>query len=109
MAAYSNWNGCHLRRRPVSVVSFIAASLATGKIDPPKILTDIYGKPVSMKNALGWSRLNEEPVEASAGPSNYLGAGKTQPQTWALNQNLPVERLLLAYRQLQRFLQNRLV
>ncbi len=66
----SLWDAVYIGSAPaffVSVVSFIVASLATGKIDPPKILKDIYGRPVSMKNALGWSKLNEEPEEASAG------------------------------------------
>lgn len=64
------WDAVYIGSTPafiISVIAFIVISLATGKIDPPKILSDIYGKPVSMKNALGWSKLNEEPVEASAG------------------------------------------
>jgi Na+/proline symporter len=64
------WDAVYIGSTPaffISVVAFIVVSLATGKIDPPKILTDIYGKPVDMRNALGWSNLNEEPVEATAG------------------------------------------
>jgi len=30
------------------------------------VLKNIYGKPVDMKHALGWSHLNDEPKEASA-------------------------------------------
>jgi Na+/proline symporter len=61
------WDAVYIGSTPaflISVVAFLVVSVATGKIDPPKILTDIHGNPVSMKNALGWSNLNEEPVEA---------------------------------------------
>lgn len=63
------WDAVYIASTPaffISVISFLVVSLATGKIDPPRILTDIYGRPVSMKNALGWSKLNEEPLESSA-------------------------------------------
>jgi solute:Na+ symporter, SSS family len=66
----SLWDSVYIASAPaffISIVAFIVVSLATGKIDPPKILTNIHGKPVDMKNALGWSKLNEEPVEAQAG------------------------------------------
>jgi Na+/proline symporter len=66
----SLWDAVYIASAPafvISVISFIVVSLATGKIDPPKVLKDIYGKPLSMKNALGWSRLNEEPIETRAG------------------------------------------
>ena len=66
----SLWDSVYIASAPaffISIVAFIVASLATGKIDPPKILKNIHGKPVDMKNALGWSKLNEEPVEAQPG------------------------------------------
>jgi Na+/proline symporter len=65
----SLWDSVYIASTPafaISVVAFIVASLATGKIDPPKVLKNIYGKPVDMKHALGWSHLNEEPKEATA-------------------------------------------
>lgn len=65
----ATWDAVYIGSTPaflISVVAFLVVSVATGKIDPPKILTNIYGKPVDMKNALGWGRLNEEPVEATA-------------------------------------------
>jgi hypothetical protein len=31
------------------------------------VLKDIYGKPLNMKNPLGWGKLNEEPVETQSG------------------------------------------
>jgi Na+/proline symporter len=65
----SLWDAVYIASTPafiISVVAFIVASLATGKIDPPKILKNIYGKPVDMKHALGWSHLNDEPKEATA-------------------------------------------
>lgn len=61
----ATWDAVYIASTPafiISVVSFLVVSLATGKIDPPKILKDIYGRPVNMKNALGWGKLNEEPV-----------------------------------------------
>ncbi len=65
----SLWDAVYIASTPaflISVVAFIVTSLATGKIDPPKILKNIYGKPVDMKHALGWSHLNTEPKEATA-------------------------------------------
>lgn len=65
----SLWDAVYIASTPafiISVVAFIVASLATGKIDPPKVLTNIYGKPVDMKYPLGWGHLNEEPKEATA-------------------------------------------
>jgi Na+/proline symporter len=62
----ATWDAVYIASTPaflISVVAFLVVSLATGKIDPPKILTDLYGRPVSMKNALGWRKLNEEPEE----------------------------------------------
>jgi solute:Na+ symporter, SSS family len=64
------WDAVYIASAPaffISVVAFIVVSLATGKIDPPKVLKDIHGKPLNMKNALGWGKLNEEPVETQSG------------------------------------------
>jgi SSS family transporter len=63
----ATWDAVYIASTPafiISVVAFIVASLATGKIDPPKPLTDIYGKVVDMKNALGWGNLNDLPETA---------------------------------------------
>ncbi|NWG08485.1 MAG: sodium:solute symporter family protein [Chloroflexi bacterium] len=60
----ATWDAVYIASTPaflISVVSFIVASLATGRIDPPKPLKDIYGKVVNMKNALGWGSLNDLP------------------------------------------------
>lgn len=60
----ATWDAVYIASTPaflISVVSFIVASLATGRIDPPKPLKDIYGKVVNMKNALGWGNLNDLP------------------------------------------------
>jgi Na+/proline symporter len=60
----ATWDAVYIASTPafiISVISFIVVSLATGKIDPPKPLKDIYGKVVNMKNALGWGNLNELP------------------------------------------------
>lgn len=57
----ATWDAVYIASAPaffISVVAFIIVSLATGKIDPPKVLKDIYGKPVNMKNALGWGKLD---------------------------------------------------
>ncbi|CAG1011590.1 Sodium/pantothenate symporter [Anaerolineales bacterium] len=65
----ATWDAVYIGSTPaffISVVVFLVVSVATGKIDPPKILTNIYGKPVDMKHPLGWGHLNEEPVEATA-------------------------------------------
>lgn len=65
----ATWDAVYIGSTPaflISVVAFLVVSVATGKIDPPKILTNIYGKPVDMKHPLGWGHLNEEPVEATA-------------------------------------------
>ncbi len=64
----SLWDAVYIASTPafvISVVSFIVASLATNKIDPPKVLTDINGHPVNMKNALGWGSLNDLPEETT--------------------------------------------
>jgi len=61
----ATWDAVYIASTPaflISVVAFIVVSLATQKVNPPKALTDINGKPVSMKNALGWGKLNEEPA-----------------------------------------------
>lgn len=67
------WDAVYIGSTPaflISIVAFIFVSIATGKIDPPKILKDVYGKPLDMKNALGWGKLNdlpETPAPRSAG------------------------------------------
>lgn len=48
----------------ISVLLLFIVSIATGKIDPPKVLTDINGKPVNMKGAFGWSKTPKEVEEA---------------------------------------------
>ena len=63
----ATWDAVYIASTPaflISVVAFIVVSLATGKIDPPKPLKDIYGRVVNMKNALGWGNLKDLP-EAS--------------------------------------------
>lgn len=67
------WDSIYIASTPafiISVVFFVVASLATQKIDPPKILTDIHGKPVNYKNAFAWSpELPEEtPAEGIPAP-----------------------------------------
>lgn len=67
----ATWDAVYIASTPaflISVVAFIVVSLATGKIDPPKPLKDIYGRVVNMKNALGWGNLNDLPeAPVSAG------------------------------------------
>jgi len=48
----------------ISVVLLFVVSLATQKVDPPKVLTDINNKPVNMKNPFGWSKTPEEIEDA---------------------------------------------
>jgi solute:Na+ symporter, SSS family len=50
----------------ISVILFFVVSLATQKVDPPKVLTDIYDKPVNTKNIFGWNRTPKEVAEADA-------------------------------------------
>ncbi len=50
------WDAVYLGSLPgfiISIVLLIVVSLATQKIDPPKPLTDIDGKPMEVKNYLG--------------------------------------------------------
>jgi hypothetical protein len=42
------------------VIFFIVVSLLTQKMDPPKPLTDIFGNPVDMTNAIGFKGLSAE-------------------------------------------------
>lgn len=44
----------------ISVVLLFVVSLATQKIDKPKLLTDIYNKPVDTKNIFAWSKSPKE-------------------------------------------------
>lgn len=44
----------------ISVVLFFAVSLLTQKADPPKVMTDINGKPVDLRNRFGWSKTPKE-------------------------------------------------
>ncbi len=50
------WDAVYIASTPAfiaSVVLFIGVSLLTQKIDPPKPLTDLHGRPVDMRNPLG--------------------------------------------------------
>lgn len=50
------WDAVYIASTPAflaSVVLFIGGSLLTQKLDPPKPLTDLHGKPVDMRNPLG--------------------------------------------------------
>ncbi|MBN2145873.1 MAG: hypothetical protein JW726_00740, partial [Anaerolineales bacterium] len=56
------WDSIYIASTPaffISVVLLFVGSLLTQKMDPPKILTDINGKPVDMKNVIGFKGLNE--------------------------------------------------
>jgi SSS family transporter len=51
------WDAIYIASTPaflISVIVFFVASIMTQKINPPKILTDINGKPVDMRNILAW-------------------------------------------------------
>lgn len=57
------WDAIYISSAPaffISVIVLFIASLLTQKIDPPKALTDIYGKPVNTKNIFAWSKSEEE-------------------------------------------------
>lgn len=57
------WDSIYIASFPafiISVIFLIAASLWSQKKDPPKILTDIYGKPVNTKNIFAWSKSDDE-------------------------------------------------
>lgn len=52
----ATWDAIYIASTPafiISIVVFIAVSLLTQKLNPPKTLTDINGKPVDMKYPLG--------------------------------------------------------
>jgi hypothetical protein len=40
----------------ISVAVLFLASLLTQKLDPTKVLTDLYDKPLDMRNPFGWSK-----------------------------------------------------
>jgi solute:Na+ symporter, SSS family len=68
----SLWDAVYIASTPafiISVIAFIVVSLATGRIDPPKILKDIYGKPLDMRNALGWGNLSDLPDSPAPQPT----------------------------------------
>jgi SSS family transporter len=57
------WDSIYIASTPaflISVVFLFGASLLTQKLDPPKVLTDINGKPVDMRNIFGWSKVKDE-------------------------------------------------
>lgn len=52
----ATWDAIYISSFPafaISVVALIVFSLLTQKKDPPKVLTDIDGNPVDMRNPLG--------------------------------------------------------
>jgi len=56
------WDSIYIASTPaffISVVLLIVVSLLTQKSNPPKILTDINGKPVDMTNVIGFKGLND--------------------------------------------------
>lgn len=60
----ATWDAVYIASTPafvISIVMFLAASLLTTKIDPPKPLRDINGDLVDMRNPLGIGNLSEEP------------------------------------------------
>lgn len=62
----ATWDAIYIASTPafiLSVVVFIVVSLLTWKYDKPKVLTDIYGKPVNMKNAWGFRGMDESVEE----------------------------------------------
>lgn len=61
------WDAIYISSAPaffISVIALFVGSLLTQKIDPPKVLTDIYNKPVNTKNIFAWSK--SEPEEEAA-------------------------------------------
>jgi Na+/proline symporter len=57
------WDSIYIASAPaffISVIFLIVVSLLTQKQDPPKVLTDIDGKPVDTKNIFAWSPAPEE-------------------------------------------------
>lgn len=70
------WDSIYIASTPaflISVVFLIGGSLLTQKLDPPKVLTDLYGKPVDMRNPYGWSKVKEEEEEVVVEPSPVPG------------------------------------
>jgi Na+/proline symporter len=59
----ATWDAIYIASTPafiLSVIFFIVVSLLTQKMDPPKSLTDIFGNPVDMTNAIGFKGLSAE-------------------------------------------------
>jgi len=59
----ATWDAIYIASTPafiLSVIFFIVVSLLTQKMDPPKPLTDIFGNPVDMTNAIGFKGLSAE-------------------------------------------------
>jgi Na+/proline symporter len=57
------WDSIYIASFPafvISVIALIVVSLWTQKSDPPKTLTDIYGKPVNTKDIFAWSKSEDE-------------------------------------------------
>ena len=57
------WDSIYISSTPaffISVLVFIVASLLSQKQDPPKILTDLNGKPVDTRNPYAWSKSMDE-------------------------------------------------
>ena len=57
------WDSIYIASAPaffISVIFLFVVSLLTQKQDPPKVLTDIYGKPVDTKNIFAWSPSPDE-------------------------------------------------
>lgn len=57
------WDSIYIASTPaflLSVVVFFVASWLTQKLDPPKPLVDINGKPVDMRNPFAWSKPLDE-------------------------------------------------
>jgi len=60
------WDSIYIASAPaffISVAAFFVVSLLTQKQDPPKVLTDIYGKPVDTRNIFAWSKTPEPEKE----------------------------------------------
>jgi Na+/proline symporter len=66
------WDSIYIASTPafiISVVVLFVASLLTQKLDPPKVLTDLYGKPLDTRNPFGWSKAPDEEEEAAPVPA----------------------------------------
>jgi solute:Na+ symporter, SSS family len=56
------WDAVYIASTPaflVSVIFFLGISLLTQKLDPPKVLTDIDGKPLDTRNPFGFGNLSD--------------------------------------------------